>query len=404
MLVETASFLKPSVKRALQHNGVVSLVDLLRVPPIQLSAICRCTLDDAVSLREQAKVQTLSCQPAGSSRDAPLAVLFTTLADLLEREAELDALRIATFSRSLDSILGGGIPCGELVEISGAPGTGKTQMCMQLAVAVQLPVAFGGLNGEALYLDCEGSVVPGRLREIAAAACAQIHQIANGQYPLAAASDETMDAVRKAVAGFTVERVLRGTHYIRVLNLVDFVALLLHLPVMLQHEPYRGVRLVLIDSMAFHFRFGEAASDYAQRSRMLFSLGQHLQRAVAGERRTAVVVTNHVTQRSVPIHGRPQNVEQLEEGTGASDRQEAPGWQRELIPSLGDAWSHAVSTRLLVRHPLGHTATIMDDGVSQLRLVALLKAPGRPRAECTIRLCPSGIRNAPGPGKRPREE
>ncbi len=207
----------------------------------------------------------------------------------------------------------------------------------------------------------------------------------------------TGHAVAQAVSGFTVERVLRGTHYLRILSLVDFVAVLLHLPQMLQTNPlYARVKLVVIDSMAFHFRFGEAVQDFAQRSRMLFALGQHLQRAVAAAFKVAVVVTNHVTQRQV--------------GQSPSEGAQGGRSPAELIPSLGDAWSHAVSTRLLLRHPVSHTATVLEDGVSQLRHVALLKAPSRPRAECTIRLCAKGIRNAPpaelggGDGKRSREE
>jgi RecA/RadA recombinase len=392
MLVETASFLKPSTKRALQHHGIVTLRDVLLLPPVQLSSVCQCSLDDAVALREETKTAvslvvgpdptTAATGTAGVGGAARVG--FVSLAELLQRDAELDGLRIATFSRSLDEILGGGVPCGELVEISGAPGTGKTQMCMQLAVAVQLPAAFGGLDGEALYIDCEGSLVPGRLRELAAAACAQVNQIAHGQCS-ASLDDEGMAAVRRAVAGYTVESILNGTHYLRVMGLVEFVALLLHLPSMLEAEAYSRVRLVVIDSMAFHFRFGDAVTDFAQRSRMLFSLGQHLQR-LAAERRIAIVATNHVTHRG-----------------GREAERLGPA---EMIPSLGDAWSHTVSTRLLLRHPLGNAATIMEDGASQLRHVALLKAPARPRAECTFRLCASGIRNAPVAAreKRPRED
>ena len=383
MLVETAAFLKPSSKRSLQHHGVVTFGDLLDVPPIELAAICRVSLDDAVALREQAKNAARPpqpCEPSPTQNSlAASSSMCCNVADLLSDESDLDSRRIATFSRSLDTMLGGGIPCGQLVEVCGAPGTGKTQFCMQLAVAVQLPIAFGGLDGEALYIDCEGSLVPGRLREIAAAACAQVQQIAHNQfYSVAASSDESIAIMRRAVADFTVERVLQGTHYLRILDLVEFVSVLLSLPTILSQEPYRNVRLVLIDSMAFHFRFGDAVADFAQRSRMLFSLGSSLQNQVASDRRIAVIVTNHVTQRYLD---------------GGNDQRTT-----ELVPALGDAWSHAVSTRLVIRHPGGaHQATILEDGVSQLRHIALLKDSTRPRGECMIRLCPKGIRNSRPP-------
>lgn len=34
----------------------------------------------------------------------------------------------------------------------GVPGVGKTQLGMQIAVNVQIPVAFGGLGGKAVYI------------------------------------------------------------------------------------------------------------------------------------------------------------------------------------------------------------------------------------------------------------
>ena len=50
--------------------------------------------------------------------------------------------------RELSSMLGGGV-VGAL-ELCGVPGVGKTQMCLQLAVAAQLPGPFGGPSGRCL--------------------------------------------------------------------------------------------------------------------------------------------------------------------------------------------------------------------------------------------------------------
>lgn len=51
-----------------------------------------------------------------------------TALDLLQQEEELNR-RITTGIQQLDSLLGGsGIPCGQLVEICGEPGIGKTQL------------------------------------------------------------------------------------------------------------------------------------------------------------------------------------------------------------------------------------------------------------------------------------
>merc|ERR1711991_270537 len=82
----------------------------------------------------------------------------------------------------LDRILGGnGILCGRLTEICGVPGIGKTQLAMQLAVDVQIPTAFGGVGGECLYIDTEGSFSPQRTYEIAKAMQVHLTQVASTQ-------------------------------------------------------------------------------------------------------------------------------------------------------------------------------------------------------------------------------
>ena len=70
---------------------------------------------------------------------------------------ERAARRITTLGRELDELLCGGVPLRQLSEFSGVPGVGKTQLAMQLALTVQIPESFDGLDGEAVYIDTEGS-------------------------------------------------------------------------------------------------------------------------------------------------------------------------------------------------------------------------------------------------------
>ena len=56
-----------------------------------------------------------------------------------------------------------------MTELCGVAGAGKTQFCMQLAVDVTIPEEFGGVGGQAVYVDTEGSLVVERLAEMAAA-------------------------------------------------------------------------------------------------------------------------------------------------------------------------------------------------------------------------------------------
>ncbi|MEM0226527.1 MAG: DNA repair and recombination protein RadA, partial [Thermofilaceae archaeon] len=69
---------------------------------------------------------------------------------------------LSTGCRCLDSLLGG-IEPPLVLEVAGPPASGKTQLCHQLAVMVQLPRERGGLSGRALYIDTEGTFRPERI-------------------------------------------------------------------------------------------------------------------------------------------------------------------------------------------------------------------------------------------------
>jgi hypothetical protein len=73
--------------------------------------------------------------------------------ELLQEETA--KLPIYTFCQDLDDLLGGGVAVGEITELCGCPGIGKTQMCIQLCTSVQIPVDFGGYDGTAVYIDTE---------------------------------------------------------------------------------------------------------------------------------------------------------------------------------------------------------------------------------------------------------
>jgi len=75
--------------------------------------------------------------------------------------------RITTGSKKLDDLLGGGIETQAITEIYGPYGSGKTQLCHQVAVTVQLPPERGGLGRTTLFIDTEGTFRPERIVQIA---------------------------------------------------------------------------------------------------------------------------------------------------------------------------------------------------------------------------------------------
>jgi RAD51-like protein 2 len=70
------------------------------------------------------------------------------------------------------------VPLGEVTEFVGTPGIGKTQLGIQLAVDAHLPHIFGGAEGEAVYIDTEGSFMSERAFEIAEAFTTHVHKMA----------------------------------------------------------------------------------------------------------------------------------------------------------------------------------------------------------------------------------
>ncbi|PKI34682.1 hypothetical protein CRG98_044942 [Punica granatum] len=69
----------------------------------------------------------------------------------------------------LDGHLGGGFPCGLITEITAESGSGKTQLCLQLALSAQLPRFLVGLSAASLFLHSEFPFPSRRLSQLAQA-------------------------------------------------------------------------------------------------------------------------------------------------------------------------------------------------------------------------------------------
>ena len=104
-------------------------------------------------------------EPAGISEKKAFAVIETARSSIgvsFIRADELlkmrqHVLRLTSGSRVVDSLLDGGLETQTITEFYGEYGTGKSQICHQLCVNVQLPPERGGLSGAALYIDTENT-------------------------------------------------------------------------------------------------------------------------------------------------------------------------------------------------------------------------------------------------------
>ena len=68
---------------------------------------------------------------------------------------------------------------GEVTEICGLVGTGKTQICFQLCLNAQIPKVYGGAEGHALYVDTHGDFSADRITEMAKSLRAQVMKSIN---------------------------------------------------------------------------------------------------------------------------------------------------------------------------------------------------------------------------------
>lgn len=139
------------VAERLERAGLRSLKALAATPPAFIAEVAEIPLDRAYEICRKAWLNV------GST--------FTTALEVLERRRSASLL--TTGCRALDELLGGGVEAKAITEVCGEYGSGKTQLCHQLCVTVQLPRSKGGLSASALYIDTEGTFRPERLVDIA---------------------------------------------------------------------------------------------------------------------------------------------------------------------------------------------------------------------------------------------
>ncbi|XP_061997956.1 DNA repair protein RAD51 homolog 3 isoform X2 [Rosa rugosa] len=156
--------LSASQRGKLISAGYTTLASLSSISPSDLARDLKVPESEAF---EMLKVAKLGCGLEQPDKHTAIVNGAQTAWDILNEEKLLP--RITTSCADLDKILGGGINCKEVTEIGGVPGIGKTQLGIQLAVNVQIPVDCGGLGGKAVYIDTEGSFMVERTLQIAEA-------------------------------------------------------------------------------------------------------------------------------------------------------------------------------------------------------------------------------------------
>ena len=263
---------------------------------------------------------------------------FISGLELFERQK---TKKVFTFGvESLDKLtfipeLGnGGVRIGETYEFFGAFRSGKSQVCHQLAVTVQLPESFGGLEKKAIYIDSEGTFSTARVIQIA--------------------------SKLKEKFGWdkSLQSILGDVVYSRVKNsdIQQAVVLKLHEILGNSSEDY-GV--IFVDSVSAHFRAEYAGrGTLAERQQVLNTHLNALHR-LADTYEVAVIVTNQVQSNPAQFFGDPTN------------------------PVGGNIMGHWAGTRFYMRKSKG-----------EKRVVRVFDSPVLPEIEAVFALSEHGLESA----------
>ena len=236
--------------------------------------------------------------------------------------------KITTGSKDLDDLLGGGIETQSITEFFGEFGSGKTQICHQLAVNVQLPEDEGGLEGSVIVIDTENTFRPERIIQMAEAKGLDWNEVLKNIF---------------------VAQAYNSNHQ---MLLVDNAK---ELAEKLKKEG-RPVRLVIVDSLMSHFR-----AEYVGRG-TLADRQQKLNRHLHDLMRfgdlynAAIVVTNQVMARPDVLFGDPTK------------------------PVGGHIVAHTATFRIYLKK-----------GKDDLRIARLIDSPHLPEGEAIFRVTERGI-------------
>ncbi|NWZ72051.1 RA51D protein, partial [Acrocephalus arundinaceus] len=297
----------------LRANGIRTVVDFVSSDLEDVAQKCSLSYKALVAVRRVLLAQ-FSAFPANG-------------ADLYEELKSSTAI-LPTGSPSLDQLLDSGLYTGDVTELMGAPGSGKTQVCLGIAASVSL-----GLKQHVLFLDSTGGFTASRLYQMLRA--------------------QTEDEEEQAILGrlrlcFVLQlEALRRIQVVRVFNIYELLRALQELRDRLSQQVVSSMgplKMVLLDSVSaviYPLLGGRQSEGLA----LMMQLSREL-KTLAREFSLAVVVTNQVTRDS---------------STGP------------LKPALGRSWSFVPSTRVLLE---SREAT-WEKATTQ-RAASLVKSPRQP--------------------------
>ncbi|GJQ73540.1 hypothetical protein Trydic_g13890 [Trypoxylus dichotomus] len=217
--------------------------------------------------------------------------------------------RLYTFNKELDELLEDELIPGNIIEICGEPGTGKTQVCFLLSINVQLPKWVGGKEGGALYLCTNYNFSTERLKELSR----------NMLRSLAAM--QISKERRSSLNSFSIDTILKNIHHIQINTFDEFIATVVYLQKWLKCNK---VCLLVIDCITPIIQ----QLDYTEKRHFIYNFFGKIQK-LATEYGFVVIITNNITLRAKSIDNAYKT------------------------PALGEAYFHRINSRILLERPSG---------------------------------------------------
>jgi len=289
--------LRPSSLLRLEQRGFVTTAEIDSSK--ENGGIANLASELSVSLVEAASIvrEVESAIKSVTGSEAHPFRKTTTALSILKRTKTTERT-VVTFSKALDGLLGGGFSKSEVTEVVGLPGAGKTQLAMQLCVDARLPTSFGGVAGESVYIDTEGSFSPERCYTMAKALVEHVQRSSQNRR-----AKSPQISIPDLPSWFQAENILDGIHVYRVHDEAAQAATIYSLPKFLKQRTEKGtpVRLVIVDSIAFHYRCAPPGYDYMARTRSLTNIAAFLS-DLAATFDLAVVVINQMTTKIILLY------------------------------------------------------------------------------------------------------
>ncbi|MFP4590348.1 MAG: DNA repair and recombination protein RadA [Halobacteriales archaeon] len=276
---------------------------------------------------------------------------FESGTEVLERREQIG--KLSWLVEEVDELLGGGVETQSITEVYGEFGAGKSQVTHQFCVNVQLPMAVGGLEGGAIFIDSEDTFRPERIDDMVRGLEDEVLEAAIDQRGLEGEPDDesTLEAL--------VESFLEQIHVAKAYNSNHQMLLAeqaLALVADSQDDAY-PIRLVCVDSLTAHFRAeyvgrGELADRQQKLNKHLHDLMR-----IGTLHNAAILVTNQVSANPDAFFGDPTQ------------------------PIGGNILGHTSTFRMYLRKSKGDK-----------RIVRLVDAPNLPDGEAVMRVVGEGLK------------